>query len=50
MYKGNLDQLWADVELIFTNAMYYNEPGSDIWKDAKRLKVCAVACQRSRFL
>lgn len=28
-----------DVEMVFQNAMYFNEDGSAVWKDAKALQV-----------
>ena len=37
-YKDPLE-IYADLNLVFRNAMYYNEEGSQIWKDAAQLKV-----------
>ena len=37
-YKDPLDA-FQDLQLVFLNALYYNEPGSQISKDASTLKV-----------
>lgn len=39
-YKDSLE-IYEDLSLVFRNAMYYNEDGSQIWRDAATLKVCA---------
>jgi hypothetical protein len=36
-YYENLDHLCEDLTLVFTNAHRYNEPNSQIYRDAKRL-------------
>ncbi|TFK47979.1 hypothetical protein OE88DRAFT_1635762 [Heliocybe sulcata] len=36
-YRNVLD-VYEDLNLVFLNAMYYNEEGSQIWKDANTLK------------
>ena len=33
----------ADLDLVFSNALFYNEEGSQIAKDAVFLKVCTSA-------
>ena len=38
-YKDAL-QVYEDLNLVFLNALFYNEDGSQIAKDAKTLKVC----------
>ena len=38
-YK-DASEVFKDLELVFNNAMDYNEEGSQIWKDASQLKVC----------
>eukprot|EP00293_Proteomonas_sulcata_P004881 CAMPEP_0184324074 /NCGR_PEP_ID=MMETSP1049-20130417/133459_1 /TAXON_ID=77928 /ORGANISM="Proteomonas sulcata, Strain CCMP704" /LENGTH=146 /DNA_ID=CAMNT_0026645753 /DNA_START=6 /DNA_END=446 /DNA_ORIENTATION=- len=36
-YEGNIKEFSADMHLIFTNAMSYNQKGSDIYAWAKEL-------------
>lgn len=38
-YKEPLE-VYEDLSLVFLNALYYNEPTSQIYKDADTLKVC----------
>ena len=38
-YKEPLE-VYEDLSLVFLNALYYNEPTSQIYKDAEALKVC----------
>jgi len=38
-YKESLD-VYTDLSLVFWNALFYNEPGSQIALDAETLKVC----------
>lgn len=33
-------EVHEDLSLVFWNALYYNEPTSQIYKDAETLKVC----------
>lgn len=40
-YKNALDA-YEDLTLVFLNALYYNEEGSQIAKDAAMLRVCNV--------
>lgn len=37
-YKEPLE-VYEDLSLVFLNALYYNEPTSQIYKDAETLKV-----------
>lgn len=37
-YNGNVREFMSDMNLIFGNAMQYNQKGSDIWDWAKELK------------
>jgi chromatin structure-remodeling complex subunit RSC1/2 len=38
-YKEPLD-VYRDISLVFWNALFYNEPKSQIAADAESLKVC----------
>ena len=37
---GDVFEARADLDLVFSNALAYNEEGSQIAKDATALKVC----------
>lgn len=41
-YKDVMD-VYTDLSLVFWNAIFYNEPGSQISNDASTLKVRAIA-------
>ena len=41
LYKDPLD-VYEDLSLVFWNALYYNEPASQIYKDAETLKVMSL--------
>lgn len=45
-YRDPLD-VYTDLGLVFLNALYYNEEGSQIANDATTLKVCLAAFQSS---
>ena len=45
-YKEPLE-VYEDLSLVFLNALYYNEPTSQIYKDAETLKVCWEAFRLS---
>lgn len=38
-YKDPINA-YTDLSLVFWNALFYNEPGSQIASDAESLKVC----------
>ena len=40
-YKDVMD-VYTDLALVFWNAIYYNEPGSQISNDATTLKVISI--------
>ena len=36
------EDVYDDLTLVMLNAEFYNEEGSQIWKDAATLKVCSA--------
>ncbi len=41
-YYDTLEQYEEEMQRLFQNAMFYNEVGSQIYKDAEFLKVCRL--------
>lgn len=46
----NSGEFAADVELVFANAMLFNQEHTGIWEDARTLRVCSICTLSDTYI